>query len=71
MCSVSAVSDYYMQTWPQRFQQNPTPWQSDPEVRRLLLEVVNRLDAIDKRLGDIECHDAAKEAFLRDIGANI
>jgi hypothetical protein len=71
MCSVSAVSEYYQRDWMQR---NPTtllPWQSDPVVQQLLREVITRLDQIDKRLGDIECNEPAKEAFLKDLGLDI
>lgn len=71
MCSVSAVSDYFAQpggVFQQRFPNAPNPT-ADPEVARLLREVVERLDKIDKRLGDVECKDEVKAAFLKEIGA--
>jgi hypothetical protein len=71
MCVVSAVSDYYLRTWPQRFPDNPVPWSTDPDTREMLRKVIEQLDAIDKRLKDIECKEPAKEQFLKDIGANI
>lgn len=64
MCAVSAVSDYYQRVWPDRFPNSPAPWQADSEVAKSLLEVLKRLDAIDKRLGDIECKDEAKAKFI-------
>lgn len=67
MCAVSAVSDYYQTTWPQRFPTNLQPWQDDPGLAQQLLDVVKRLEAIDKRLGDIECKDAEKERFLASL----
>lgn len=77
MCGVSAVSDYYQNTWPQRFPQNPNPFQplgggigdviaakERAELRRDMAKVLELLDKIDKRLGDVECMDDAKAAFL-------
>lgn len=77
MCSVSAVSDYYMNQWPQRNPLNPNPFQQqlpyqglsalgDPNaaLRADMAKVLALLDSIDKRLGDIECMDEAKKAFL-------
>ncbi len=69
MCAVSFVSDYYTKQWPQQHPTSPAPWQSDPTVAAQLLEVLRRLDAIDKRLGDIECKDATKAAFIRALEA--
>lgn len=67
MCSVSAVSDYYMNTWPNRNPQNPNPFQQlqqNAKLRRDMAKVLALLDKIDKRLGDVECMDEAKAAFL-------
>lgn len=70
MCAVSAVSDYYMKipnvlgpnTWP------PQPKDMDDETKKMLREVIRRLDEIDKRLGDRECMDDKKQEFLKAIG---
>jgi hypothetical protein len=77
MCAVSAVSDYYQNTWPNRFPNNPNPFQQlqqpyqglgglDPnaDLRRDMATVLRLLDSIDKRLGDIECMDEEKTKFL-------
>ncbi len=73
MCSSSVVSDYYQNTYPAR---NPQiyPWPSpvvhsfDPETKDLLRQALKILDKIDKRLGDIECMDESKKAFLAALG---
>lgn len=67
MCVVSMIYDYYHQ--PQRYQ---TVWpvvQNDPALAAQLLEVIKRLEAIDKRLGDIECKVERKKkaALKRDL----
>ena len=72
MCSVSAVSDYYMHQWPQRFPNNPNPFGgvsgADLETKEMMRKVLELLDKIDKRLGDIECKDAEKQAFFEQVG---
>jgi len=79
MCSVSAISDYYGERiYPGRTlipydglrlqpYLPPIP-QWDAETKRLLSEVLERLDAIDKRLGDVECHDESKAELKRQLG---
>lgn len=69
MCAVSAISDYYSNQYPLQVPSNPAPWQNDPAVAKQLLEVLKRLDKLDKRLGDLECKDAAKAAFLKALEA--
>ena len=77
MCSVSAVSQYYTDTWPNRFQQ-PSPFSpgatgaplfpvADSETREMMRQVLKLLDKIDKKLGDVECMDAEKAAFLKAL----
>jgi len=40
----------------------------DQESKQLLREVLERLDKLDKRLGDIECHDDSKAALRKELG---
>jgi hypothetical protein len=71
MCSVSAVSDYYMRQWPQRFPDNPNPFSAADEnadLRRDIKKALELLDSIDKRLKDVECNDPQKAAFLGAVG---
>jgi hypothetical protein len=69
MCSTSAISDYYLQQWPARFPANPSPFTSgDPELKDLMRKALEILDRIDKRLGDVECRDALKSEFLKQVG---
>ena len=91
MCSVSAVSDYYTNTYPNRINVQPmNPFQGmaqppqpivlsamDAETKEMLRAALKLLDKIDKKLGDVECLDDAKKAFLAtlnldpdDIGAS-
>lgn len=68
MCAMSVVSDYFLQ---QPFRQpNPLlPLQSwDDESKQLLREVLQRLDKLDKRLGDIECNEPSKAELRRQLG---
>jgi hypothetical protein len=83
MCSVSAVSDYYTRTYPDRFGINPfqpgtaigAPLGSglptvptvDAETKEMMRKVLQLLDKIDKRLGDVECMDEAKAEFLKGL----
>jgi hypothetical protein len=85
MCSVSAVSDYYTNTYPGRLTPLPMPYPAkpfpgladvspartiqsfDPEVREMMRKALILLDKIDKRLGDVECMDEAKAAFLKTL----
>jgi hypothetical protein len=82
MCSVSVVSDYYRdrsrdwQTIPMpgpMYPYNPagplppvSQW--DRESKQLLREVIERLDKLDHRLRDIECHDKSKAELRRQLG---
>lgn len=89
MCSVSAVSSYYTETYPNRM--NPNPFQGlgppaipmpgiggyqppqtvvhqfDAETKDMLRQALKLLDKIDKKLGDVECMDEAKAAFLKSL----
>jgi hypothetical protein len=79
MCSVSAVSDYYTRQYPDRFGVNPfqpglaqglgqltTPI-VDVETKEMMRKVLQLLDKIDKKLGDVECMDEAKAEFLKAL----
>jgi hypothetical protein len=80
MCVVSAVSDYY-RTSPFPLPKYVEPLldrpaippaiTQDPEALELLRRAVEILDRLDKRIGDLECNDAAKAAFLETLGANL
>jgi len=84
MCVVSAVSDYYTRPYQQIADEwndlikNPIPMPAFPpvkdmsdEIRKELAEVIKRLDKIDKKLNDIECHDDAKKQFLTELKLTI
>jgi hypothetical protein len=62
MCMVSVVMDYGRNI-PQ--QQWTTPLWND------FSEVIRRLDALDKKLGEPECHDPAKAAWMREVEARL
>lgn len=67
MCAVSAMSDYYLKTWPKRNPLNPKPWTQNEEIRKDLQKVLKKLDEIDKKLQDVECLDEEKQTFLSEI----
>ncbi len=68
MCSVSAVSDYYMRQWPINNPQTPNVMKVvDDETKQMIRDVMKRLDQIDKRLGDVECLDAQKAKWLEEL----
>lgn len=80
MCATSYISDYYRDRaipnnpWIQQPLQQPlTPYLPpinvwDQESKQLLREVLERLDKLDKRLGDIECHDESKAELRKQLG---
>lgn len=75
MCASSAVSDYYRDTYPNRFPTNPYPFApplqggfADIETREMMKKVIQLLEKIDKKLGDVECSDENKEAFKKQVG---
>jgi hypothetical protein len=80
MCSVSAVSAYYTDTYPNRlnpYQQavpmpnlgglHPVVHTFDAETKEMMRQALKLLDKIDKRLGDIECLDDAKAGFMKAL----
>jgi hypothetical protein len=69
MCAYSAISDYY--TDPKRWGYTSPIQSMDGETVRLLKEVADKLDKIDKRLNDIECNDPRKKIFKRAIDKRI
>jgi len=75
MCAYSVVSDYYMkpQNWPPQqwgVSQNPIDMMSAEQVR-LLKEISEKLDKLDKSLKDRDCIDPSKAAFKKKIAARI
>lgn len=64
MCVVSAISNYYSPS----YLTIPTPREWDEDTKKLMREVIKRLDEIDKRLNDKECMDDKKQEFFEAIG---
>lgn len=65
------ISDYYTdphRRWiqPVVYPNGPLPNMDDETVKELK-KAVTLLDSIDKRLKDIECMDAKKAKFLKDL----
>jgi len=57
MCTVSMVVDQWFPQQPTQPWPNQVPWpvvQKDPELARQMLEVLERLEALDKRFGLLE-----------------
>lgn len=59
MCSVSATYDYFRQNVP--LDQWTRPVYNDFQ------EVIRRLDALDKKLDQEDCHDPAKAEWMRAV----
>lgn len=59
MCAVSAVYDYYRQNVP------ITQW--TPDTFSEMQEIIRRLDELDRKLDQHECHDPAKAEWVRDV----
>ncbi len=72
MCSYSVISDYYMkpQNWPNYVGNNPIGTMNGEQVR-LLKEISEKLDRLDKSLNDRECIDPSKRAFKKKIAQRI
>lgn len=72
MCAMSVVSDYYMNPgfWPNHATHNPIDTMSAEQVR-LLKEISEKLDRLDKSLKDRDCIDPAKAAFKRKLNKRI
>lgn len=65
MCVVSMISDYYMKPIHPNV---PNPHKFDNETKHLLLDIIKRLDELDKKLGDRDCMDDVKKEFFDIIG---
>lgn len=68
MCAVSMV----IEGWRQPSSPNYVPFTQqypDPETALRMLEILEKLDAIDKRLGKLECltEEGIKEGFLQRL----
>ena len=59
MCAMSVVMDYGRMRIP------PNQW--TPESFGDFKEILRRLDALDQKLGQPECHDPAKAAWMREV----
>jgi hypothetical protein len=60
MCATSAIIEQWQQPW----SPNYVPWptvQSDPLLAQQMLQALQKLEAIDKRLGLLECKLSAKD----------
>lgn len=58
MCMVSVVYDYG-RTVPQ------TSW--TPDTWSQFQEILKRIDELDKKLGEPECHDPMKAAWVKEV----
>ena len=59
MCAVSVVYDYY--------RQHTTPLQWSLGDLNELREIIRRLDLLDAKMGQPDCHDPAKAAWVRTV----
>lgn len=59
MCVVSVTQDY-MRT-------STMPWQWDRPMLNEYQEILNRLAALDAKLGQPDCEDPAKAAWMKEI----
>ena len=69
MCAYSVISEYY--TRPPDSMATPPIQQMDGESVRLLKDIADKLDKLDKRLGDIECMDPTKAKFKKALNKRI
>lgn len=68
MCAVSAMFDYAQRNWPVNPPQTqlvPVVW--DNEAVKLFKEIIDRLDKLDKKMGDKDCVDPAKATFMAGL----
>lgn len=79
MCVVSNIGDYYRPNrWPPFY--GPTPqWPSPPspprpnpndwtaEQIRKFLDLIKQAREFDKSIGDVDCEDPIKTAWMKDI----
>jgi len=63
MCSVSVIYDYG------RTQVPLTSWTRDSWVD--FKDIIRRLEALDKKLGEPDCEDPAKAAWMREVEARL
>lgn len=84
MCATSVVLDYFGDrwntypngTWPrpvapfaQPEPMAPTPWTRDSFDE--FKEILKRLEALDAKLGEPDCEDPAKAAWMQDVEARL
>ncbi len=66
MCTYSMVAH----EWNTPGQPNFVPFTTEypsPDLAQQMLKVLERLDEIDKKLGFLDCDDAAKEAIVKKL----
>lgn len=63
MCSVSVIQDY--------MNQRTTPTQWTRPMFNEFKEIIRRLDDLDEKLGQPDCHDPAKAAWMREVEARL
>lgn len=59
MCSVSVIQDY--------MSQRTTPAQWTRPMFNEYKEILRRLDKLDEKLGQPDCEDPAKAAWMREV----
>lgn len=59
MCSVSVIHDYW--------QNNTTPQQWTRPMLDEYQQIIKRLDKLDEALGQKDCIDPAKAAWMREV----
>lgn len=62
MCMVSAISNYGQQIPRQQWTQN---------TFYDFTEILKRVEALDKKLDQPDCHDPAKAAWMREVEARL
>ena len=63
MCAVSAIHDY-MRT-------NTTPEDWSRPVFNEFHEIIQRLDDLDKKLGQPDCHDPDKALWMEEVESRL
>jgi hypothetical protein len=70
MCAVSAVHDYYgnrPNLWPTPGLAGVAGPQWTPQTLIDFKDIIKRLEALDAKLGEPDCVDPAKEAWVAEV----